>query len=52
MLVAKLDPKIDIDTHFTPSYNPWDQRLCFVPDDNFFIALNSDKASVETDHID
>lgn len=38
--------------HFTPSYNPWDQRLCAVPDDDLFVALRSGKASVLTDEID
>ncbi len=38
--------------HFTPHYNPWDQRLCVVPDGDLFKVLKSGKASVETDHID
>ncbi len=38
--------------HFTPSYNPWDQRLCLVPDADMFEAIKSKKASVVTDHID
>ena len=38
--------------HFTPSYNPWDQRLCAVPDADFFRAMRKDKAEVVTDHID
>ncbi|NUT99353.1 MAG: NAD(P)/FAD-dependent oxidoreductase [Saccharothrix sp.] len=38
--------------HFTPTYNPWDQRLCAVPDADLFKAVNSGKASVVTDHID
>ncbi len=38
--------------HFTPSYNPWDQRLCLVPDSDLFIALREGRASVVTDHID
>ncbi|WP_288107173.1 NAD(P)/FAD-dependent oxidoreductase [Limnobacter sp.] len=37
--------------HFTPKYMPWDQRLCLVPDGDFFKALKSGKASVATDHI-
>ena len=41
----------DIDKHFTPRYNPWDQRLCLVPDSDFFKALKENKASVVTDHI-
>ncbi|WP_427969844.1 flavin-containing monooxygenase [Altererythrobacter sp.] len=36
---------------FTPPYNPWDQRLCLVPDDDLFEAMNTGKASVHTGHI-
>jgi monooxygenase len=42
----------DIDTHFTPSYDPWDQRLCVVPDGDLFKAIRAGTASVVTDHID
>ncbi|WP_405166879.1 NAD(P)/FAD-dependent oxidoreductase [Nocardia sp. NBC_01499] len=38
--------------HFTPSYNPWEQRLCAVPDADFFKAMKKGKAEVVTDHID
>ncbi|WP_022956535.1 flavin-containing monooxygenase [Perlucidibaca piscinae] len=38
--------------HFTPSYNPWDQRLCVVPNGDLFKALRSGKASMATDHIE
>ncbi len=38
--------------HFTPSYNPWDQRLCAVPDADLFKALKQGRAEVVTDHID
>ncbi|MDG2219329.1 MAG: NAD(P)/FAD-dependent oxidoreductase [Acidimicrobiales bacterium] len=41
----------DVDTHFTPTYKPWDQRLCLVPDNDFFDAINQGKASVVTDEI-
>jgi monooxygenase len=44
--------KVDVETHFTPSYNPWDQRLCFVPDGDLFKALRDGRAEVVTDHID
>ena len=47
-----LGPDYDIKTHFTPRYNPWDQRLCLIPDGDLFDAINSGKASVVTDHID
>ena len=43
---------VDVDKHFTPRYNPWDQRLCLVPDDDLFRAIQSGKASVVTDHIE
>ena len=38
--------------HFTPSYNPWDQRLCVVPDGDLFKALREGQANVETDQIE
>ncbi|MER5479503.1 NAD(P)/FAD-dependent oxidoreductase [Streptomyces sp. NPDC002734] len=38
--------------HFSPAYNPWDQRLCVVPGGDLFKVLRSGKASVATDHID
>ena len=37
--------------HFTPSYMPWDQRLCIVPDADLFTAIRSGRASVATDRI-
>ena len=42
----------DIDTHFTPRYDPWDQRLCVVPNGDLFKAIKNGSASVVTDHID
>ena len=47
-----LGPDYDVDTHFTPSYNPWDQRLCLVPNGDLFEAINSGKAEVVTDTIE
>lgn len=38
--------------HFTPSYKPWDQRFCVVPDGDIFKAIKKGKASVETDTIE
>jgi monooxygenase len=38
--------------HFTPTYKPWDQRLCLVPNGDLFRALHKGRASVVTDHID
>ena len=47
----QLKGKVDM-KHFTPSYNPWDQRLCVVPDGDLFKSLREGKASVETDQIE
>ncbi len=47
-----LPPGYDIDTHFKPTYGPWDQRLCLVPDGDLFEAIAAGRASVVTDHID
>ena len=44
-------PDADIDTDFTPTYNPWDQRICVVPNADLFKALSSGRASVVTDEI-
>ena len=52
MARAQLKPGYDVETHFTPSYNPWDQRMCLVPDADLFTALNEDRATVVTGHID
>ena len=52
MLRKELRSDYDIEKHFTPSYEPWDQRLCLVPNSDFFAAINSGKASIVTDHID
>ena len=41
----------DVDTHFTPRYNPWDQRLCLVPNGDLFKAIKAGRASVVTDHV-
>jgi cation diffusion facilitator CzcD-associated flavoprotein CzcO len=47
----ELGAEYDIAKHFTPAYNPWDQRLCLVPNGDFFKAMREGKASVVTDHI-
>ncbi|HEY4940736.1 MAG TPA: NAD(P)/FAD-dependent oxidoreductase [Rhizomicrobium sp.] len=52
MVKKELGPDYDVDTHFTPRYNPWDQRLCLVPDSDLFQSLKSGKASVVTDTIE
>jgi cation diffusion facilitator CzcD-associated flavoprotein CzcO len=48
----QLPPDYDVDTHFKPYYNPWDQRLCLVPDADLFEALSAGRASIVTDHVD
>jgi monooxygenase len=47
-----LGPDYDIATHFTPRYNPWDQRPCLVPDGDLFKAIRENRASVVTKEID
>jgi cation diffusion facilitator CzcD-associated flavoprotein CzcO len=49
---AQLGPDYDIETHFTPRYRPWQQRLAFIPDGDLFQAISSGKASVVTDEIE
>jgi cation diffusion facilitator CzcD-associated flavoprotein CzcO len=51
-LERELGANYDIDTHFTPRYNPWDQRMCLVPDADLFNSIKNGSASVVTDHID
>ena len=52
MVRKELGPDYDVDTHFTPTYNPWDQRLCLVPDSDLFKAIRSGSADVVTNKID
>jgi len=47
-----LGPDFDVEKHFTPSYDPWDQRLCLIPNADLFDAIKAGKASVVTDQID
>jgi cation diffusion facilitator CzcD-associated flavoprotein CzcO len=49
---AALGPEIDAGKHFNPRYEPWDQRLCLVPDGDLFAALREGKASVVTGEIE
>ncbi|GAB4550061.1 MAG: NAD(P)/FAD-dependent oxidoreductase [Rhizobacter sp.] len=51
MVRSAIGAKVDVAKHFTPRYNPWDQRICLVPDGDLFRALHSGKASVVTDQI-
>jgi monooxygenase len=50
--VRQLPEGYDVDTHFKPTYNPWDQRLCLVPDGDLFRAIRGGNVDVVTDHID
>jgi monooxygenase len=52
MVKKELPRDYDVKTHFTPYYNPWDQRLCLVPDSDFFQSIKVGKTSVVTDHIE
>jgi cation diffusion facilitator CzcD-associated flavoprotein CzcO len=47
-----MGPDYDVGKHFTPRYNPWDQRLCLVPDADLFRVIRAGKASVVTDEIE
>ncbi|MEW2379656.1 NAD(P)/FAD-dependent oxidoreductase [Micromonospora sp. NPDC047812] len=49
---GRLPAGYDVDRHFSPRYDPWDQRLCVVPDGDLFTALARGRASVVTDTID
>jgi cation diffusion facilitator CzcD-associated flavoprotein CzcO len=51
MVRDELGADYDVETNFTPNYNPWDERLCLVPDGDLFTAINSGKASVVTGQI-
>jgi cation diffusion facilitator CzcD-associated flavoprotein CzcO len=52
LIREQLGPDYDIEKHFTPRYDPWDQRLCLVPDNDMFEAIRAGKASVVTDQIE
>jgi cation diffusion facilitator CzcD-associated flavoprotein CzcO len=51
-MVRKALPGYDVEKHFTPTYNPWDQRLCLIPDGDLYDAINEGSAEVITDTID
>jgi cation diffusion facilitator CzcD-associated flavoprotein CzcO len=51
-LTRQLPPGYDVATHFTPRYNPWDQRFCAVPDGDLFKSISAGTSSVVTDHIE
>jgi monooxygenase len=48
----QLPPGYDVDTHFNPRYDPWDQRVCLVPDGDLFAAVGEGRASIVTDRIE
>ena len=50
--IKKELPNFDVETHFTPSYDPWDQRVCLVPDSDLFAAIRAGRVDVVTDHIE
>jgi cation diffusion facilitator CzcD-associated flavoprotein CzcO len=50
--ISHLPSGYDVDTHFKPRYNPWDQRLCLIPDADLYVAISAGRADVVTDHID
>jgi cation diffusion facilitator CzcD-associated flavoprotein CzcO len=52
MVGKQLGPGFDVERHFSPRYNPWDQRLCVAPDADLFAAIRAGKVSIVTDEID
>ena len=50
--VRRIGDESYVDEHFTPSYDPWDQRLCVIPEGDLFTAIRQGRASMVTDHID
>ena len=52
LAVKRLPAGFDVDRHFSPSYEPWDQRMCLIPEGDFFAAVRSGTADVVTDHIE
>ena len=50
--LKRLPAGYDFDTHLTPVYEPWDQRMCLVPNGDFFAAIRSGQAEIVTDHIE
>ena len=51
MVKNELGEDYDVEKHFTPTYRPWDQRICLVPDSDLFESIKNKKASVVTDTI-
>jgi monooxygenase len=49
--IGSLPPGYDVDRHFNPKYDPWDQRMCAIPDGDLFEAISTGKAEIVTDRI-
>jgi cation diffusion facilitator CzcD-associated flavoprotein CzcO len=47
-----IGPDFDVKTHLTPNYNPWDQRMCLIPDGDMFASLKAGTSSIVTDQIE
>lgn len=52
MAQKELGPDYPVSTHFNPKYNPWDQRVCLIPDSDLFSQIKAGRASVVTDTIE
>ena len=52
MTKAALNKEFDVKKHFTPSYYPWDQRLCLLPNGDLYESINQGRVDVITDTID
>lgn len=52
LVQQELGPEYDVEKHFSPRYNPWDQRLCLIPDSDLFSSIRAGKSSIVTDEIE
>jgi monooxygenase len=52
LATRQLPPGFDVDTHFNPRYDPWDERMCIIPDNDLFAAISTGRVSVVTDRIE
>lgn len=52
LVKKEMGPEYPVNTHFNPSYNPWDQRICMAPDSDLFNAIKAGTSTIVTDHID
>jgi len=51
-VARELPPDYEVETHFNPAYNPWDQRVCLVPDADLFAGIKAGTVEVVTDHVE